>query len=433
MDKKNKRTKISYKIGQYICVSIAYLLVAAGIVMLVLFGRYLVRSESSITDDFYYDAAEKYSVAAITGDDRLDYNSKNFRYIICQKYDQNTACLRLKNSLGEVNGMISSRNATKNDIYQMHRYMNGQKTDGRVFVHEYTYRKGDNYGFGYSTLSYWPYFRSNTYALGTEGSNNTYTIISYVPERLFDNGDLFNRIAPAVRWVKLLSWLGLIALVAGIILFVCGVVFFLLAAGHTAKPLHPDRKEHLKRIADNDYIERKGFGKIPLDLGFIIYLVAMLIPLSILSLAFDETKIELLIASVFVLYLCIPFTAVFLHSLVVNIKIGDAGKNTVVYYIYKCFRKKYTEIKAKEYLRNEVRDFSRRSEILFFADLGVNVFIGIIAIIGAYSYYSAGKALIVLAVILFVIKEVYRHKYLRHFVEGFGTIKASAQIGRAHV
>lgn len=263
-----------------------------------------------------------------------------------------------------------------------------------------------------------------------ENSSDQYVVVSYIPEKLSDPSDLFSRIASGVTGVMTLSIFGVILLIAGFIAFGAGVVMFIFAAGHTAVVAFPEKKDHYRKVTDGDYIERTAFANIPLDIGTIIYLIiaaAILKFSTSIGLGTDFAGYMMLIV---VIYLLFIVSAIYVYSVTVNVKLGGAWRNTCIYRIYHRIRKQAEKVKQTEYLRNSVRDLNRRAQTLFLINLGCNLIIGLMAVYGAFRcgyYFGDGQPLVIIAIVLFIINEIYRHTRLRRSVDGLGVIKDSAR------
>ena len=271
------------------------------------------------------------------------------------------------------------------------------------------------------------YFNGAQYSYDLRtGRMNTYTVVSIIPDKLSAKNDLFNRIAPAAANIHVACVLAIIGIIAGIICFVTGVILFLRAAGHVAVPVHPEKEWNIRKLTDTDYIERRGFARIPLDLGFFIYILAMFAALAAIYIGADTSDMgspkDLLIILP-ISYLVVPVTAIYLYSWAVNVKLGKFWKNTVIYKLIALIPKAAAKVKENEAKKRTVADLNRRGQIYYFTDLAINVFLGILAVLTVWDGYVTG---VILALAIFIVKEFIKHHALGRIVRSFAVVKTSA-------
>ena len=271
------------------------------------------------------------------------------------------------------------------------------------------------------------YFNGAQYSYDLRtGRMNTYTVVSIIPDKLSAKNDLFNRIATAAANIHVACVLAIIGIIAGIICFVTGVILFLRAAGHVAVPVHPEKEWNIRKLTDTDYIERRGFARIPLDLGFFIYLPAMSAALAAIFIGADMSDLgspkDLLIILA-ITYLVVPVTAIYLYSWAVNVKLGKFWKNTVIYKLIALIPKAAAKVKENEAKKRTVADLNRRGQIYYFTDLAINVFLGILAVLTVWDGYVTG---VILALAIFIVKEFIKHHALGRIVISFAVVKTSA-------
>lgn len=439
--KAERKTRLSYKAGLYILVSCGYLLMALGAVLCFYFGTYLGKSRTYIENTFYEDAISKYSLAALTEDPSLEYREPNFRYAVIKGIGKKDFLNAAENgkALSKKAKTVDRNLSSKEETYLKQYFQGKADKKGRVTVLEYTW--SDDY---YYHLSFdrsflpWPLdlgrqgISNSEYASASEDgakadTSDEYIVVSYVPDPLSDYDDLFHRISSGVTEAAALSIAGILSLAAGIICFITGTVFFMIAAGHTKAPAFPEKEDHFRKINEDDYIERRYFAHIPLDFGTLLYLIlsaAVYVIASWLVYELNGTILRM-IGLIVGVYLMIPLTAAYLYSLTVNIKLGEAWKNTVIYRLMLKTRQETEKWRASESERKEVSDLNRRFEIIFFSDVAANLLIIIIAAAGA-----RGMGMwfgIVIAFLIFYAKELYKHARLGKLVSGFALLKASAK------
>jgi signal transduction histidine kinase len=273
------------------------------------------------------------------------------------------------------------------------------------------------------------YFNGAQYSYDLRtGRMNTYTVVSIIPDKLSAKNDLFNRIAPAAANIHVACVLAIIGIIAGIICFVTGVILFLRAAGHVAVPVHPEKEWNIRKLTDTDYIERRGFARIPLDLGFFIYILAMFAALAAICIGADTSDIDMdspeaLLIILPISYLVVPVTAIYLYSWAVNVKLGKFWKNTVIYKLIALIPKAAAKVKENEAKKRTVADLNRRGQIYYFTDLAINVFLGILAVLTVWDGYVTG---VILALAIFIVKEFIKHHALGRIVRSFAVVKTSA-------
>ena len=271
------------------------------------------------------------------------------------------------------------------------------------------------------------YFNGAQYSYDLRtGRMNTYTVVSIIPDKLSAKNDLFNRIAPAAANIHVACVLAIIGIIAGIICFVTGVILFLRAAGHVAVPVHPEKEWNIRKLTDTDYIERRGFARIPLDLGFFIYILAMFAALAAIYIGADMSDLgspKALLIILAITYLVVPVTAIYLYSWAVNVKLGKFWKNTVIYKLIALIPKAAAKVKENEAKKRTVADLNRRGQIYYFTDLAINVFLGILAVLTVWDGYVTG---VILALAIFIVKEFIKHHALGRIVISFAVVKTSA-------
>ena len=563
-EKKNWRTRLSVKALLYVLASAGYVLVVIGTAICLYFGSYNGKSRAYITNQFYDNAIEKYSMALVTQDIDFDYDTNDYKYTLFNGAGAEAIKKDILNGTTD-SSLIRKTNMDNSDLETVKRSLEGYSVDGKVSINEYTYgansyyrltvdedrlewpyalgldyiTQGENDGPDYlGKIGVYPdkegayiytqvgrkwyeapekicdcefvfrkilnnklrtvHYSCNDYSLieaknkaesefkkydadnkedyewyidispatdsygnpyvgepiksidgdkvrelndktvisgrlmsiddsgnlavsDNENPSDHYVVISYVPSKLSDPSSLFSRISSAVTGVMELAALGIVLVIAGIVAFLAGVVMFIVAAGHTERPDFPDRTDHYRRISDNDYIERKAFSNIPLDLATVIYIILAVVILETSTMI----RIDLTGAIIFVavIYLLFVVSSIYLTSLAVNIKSGCAGKRTIIYRLYNSLSDRIKRSRLAEEKRRTVKDFYRRGKIIYWSDVVINVVIGFMVLYGAL-YRSV--IFILIALIVFVAKEVKKHRRLNDFAGGFAVIKKAA-------
>lgn len=225
---------------------IGYCLIVAGIIPIYFFHGYTGQSWKGLETAFFQNAVEKYSIAAVTGDRSYDWSSKNFRYFVVRYSDED----RVRDAIryGKTDDLIIEKSAySSKDLEVIRDSLAEREKNPHVNIKAYTYSSGNSYQLSYGDN--WPFDTglnsiqaANVDVWKTEAQ---YVVVSYVPQKLVRDDDLFSRITGAVEKICLLLYGGIAAFVIGLIITAISTVWIvksIIAAGKNIR-----EKEYLKK------------------------------------------------------------------------------------------------------------------------------------------------------------------------------------------
>ena len=246
-----------------------------------------------------------------------------------------------------------------------------------------------------------------------------YTVVSYVPAKLDTKwDDYFVRLDRVIGWLAIAPVLCPILLVASLLSVVLFLFQYICAAGHHTSLRNVNRPEGYRTVRENEYIEKRYMDYMPLDLYGIIVIILQLMGFAFMY-SFNGAGDPFMYFFLIIEELAIILLGqAYLTSFVINVKVGDAYKNTLIYifchWIYKEMKQSDERIMKKGLIAGLQRGSNRL--LLVFSILEFLA-------MGILTSRTTLKGLVFPLWVAWIIKQAiliyYRNKYLSEIERGF--------------